>query len=342
MIQFERNPELNETMKNLMKSMRDMSSYLSDVLDYLETYMTPAMEKELLSLLKKYDIPEDNLQKDIQSLKENPYFKDIHLEKVETDTVRYQRTVIPRRTLMNMDFHVSLGKYLFHYHPIGYFNEDLELPVLMEGKNVWMSPAVSEIESMRTGIEKGHGKCVTFGLGLGLIIYLWLLKEEVESVTVVEVNKDVIDLFENHILPQFKTEKKVNIIHASAYDKWNEEFLSMFDYVYADFWESNEDGLECYTKLMEKKIDLPQIDYWIEDSILTDIKYMVASYLNNLYRGQSVMAFMSSIEADMKKYAIKINKYFKRRTDTLRTEEELLELIHSRNVLRDILSIKTN
>ncbi|WP_312652144.1 hypothetical protein [Proteiniclasticum sp.] len=339
MIQFEKNPMLTETMKNLMKSMRDMRSYLSDVLNYLEDYMTPAKEKELLSLLKKYDIPEDHLDRDIRSLLENPYFKDIRLEKVETDTVRYQRTVIPKRTLMNMDFHVPLGMYLFHYHPIGYFNEDLELPVLMEGKNVWMSPAVSEIESMRIGIDKGHGKCVTFGLGLGLIIYLWLLKDEVESVTAVEVNKDVIDLFEKYILPQFKTDKKVQIIHASAYDKWNKDFLDEFDYVYADFWESNEDGLECYTKLMEKKIDLPHIDYWIEDSILSDIKYMVTSYLNTLYRGESVMVFMSSIDADMKKYAIKINKYFKRRTDTIRTEEELLELIHSRKVLREILSI---
>lgn len=339
MIQFDNNPELDETMKNLMKSMRDMSSYLSDVLNYLEAYMTPAMEKELLSLLRKYGIPEETLQKDIQSLKDNPYFRDIKLERVETDTVRYQRTVIPKRTLMNMDFHVSLDKYLFHYHPIGYFTEDLELPVLMEGENVWMSPAVSEIESMRTGIHKGHGKCVTFGLGLGLIIYLWLLKDEVESVTVVEVNKDVIDLFEKQILPQFKSEKKVQIIHASAYDKWNEDFLKEFDYVYADFWESNEDGLECYTKLMEKKIDLPHMDYWIEDSILSDLKYMVTLYLNTLYKGESIISFMSTIDADMKKYAIKINKYFKRRTDTIRTEDELLLLIHSRAVLRNILSI---
>jgi len=155
----------------------------------------------------------------------------------------------------------------------------------------------------------------------------------------VEVNKDVIDLFENQILPQFDIDKKVTIIHASAYDKWNEDFLKEFDYVYADFWESTEDGLTCYANLMEKKIDLPHIDYWIEDSILADIKYMVISYLSVVYHKRSVMDFMSSIDPDMKRYAIKINKYFKRRSDTIGTEDELLSLIHSKKILREILSI---
>ncbi|NCC78467.1 MAG: hypothetical protein EOM07_02540 [Clostridia bacterium] len=339
MIQFERTPEMNKAMKALVDSMHSMRAYLSDVLPYMETVLTPSDEKKLLSILRKYDIPEDNLQKDIRTLKENPYFRNIRLEKVDTDTVRYQRSVIRRRTLMNMDFHKPLGRYLFHYHPIGYFSEDLELPVLMEGSGVWMSPAVSEIESMREGIDKGHGKCLTFGLGIGLILYMWLLKEEVESVTVVEVNKDVIDLFERQILPQFNTGKKVTIIHASAYDKWNEAFLKEFDYVYADFWENTEDGLVCYTNLMEKQIDLPHIDYWIEDSILADIQYMVLSYLSVVYYKRSIMDFMSSIDPDMKRYAIKINKYFKRRSDTIHTEDELLDLIHSKKVLREILSI---
>ncbi len=339
MIQFEKTPEMNKTMKNLRDSMFKMQEYLSDVLPYMEHVLTPAKEKELLGILNKYDIPDKDLQKDISELRENPYFKNIALHKVDTDTVRYQRSVIRKRTLMNMDFHKPLGKYLFHYHPIGYFAEDLELPVLMEGDNVWMSPAVSEIESMRIGIDKGHGQCLTFGLGIGLIIYMWLLKDNVESVTVVEVNKDVIDLFENQILPQFDTEKKITIIHASAYDRWNEDFLNEFDYVYADFWESTEDGLTCYANLMEKRIDLPHIDYWIEDSILADIKYMIISYLSVVYHKRSVMDFMSSIDQDMKRYAIKINKYFKRRSDTIETEEELLSLIHSKKILREILSV---
>ena len=130
-----------------------------------------------------------------------------------------------------------------------------------------MSPAISEIESMGDGIEKGHGKCMTMGLGIGVLQYLWLLKDEVESVTIIEFNQDVIDLFEKYIRPQFKTNKKLEIIHGNAFDYYNDEFLNQFDYVYVDFWESTEDGLGFYTRLMEKKIDLSHIDYRVEDFI---------------------------------------------------------------------------
>ena len=41
-------------------------------------------------------------------------------------------------------------------------------------------------------------------------------EEDVESVTVVEFNKDVIDLFDRYIRPQFKTDKKLEIIHGNA------------------------------------------------------------------------------------------------------------------------------
>lgn len=240
---------------------------------------------------------------------------------------------------MNMNFYKPLGKYLFHYHPIGFFETDIYLPVLKEGEKVWMSPAVSEIESMNDGIEKGHGKCMTMGLGIGVLPYLWLLKTQVESVTIVEFNQDVINLFEQYIKPQFKTDKKLEIIHGNAFDYYNKDFLSQFDYVYIDFWESTEDGLESYIKLMEKKIDLPHIDYWIEDSILCNVKYIIAPYLYTIYQGNSILDFISSIDDDSKIIAKKVNKYFKARTDEITTEDELLTLIHDKKVLRDILSI---
>ncbi len=237
-----------------------------------------------------------------------------------------------------MNFHKPIGKYLFHYHPIGYFETDIDMPVLKECNKVWMSPAISEIESMGDGIEKGHGKCLTMGLGIGVLPYLWLLKDEVESVTIVEFNQDVIDLFEKYIKPQFRTDKKLEIIHGDAFDYYNEEFLNQFDYVYVDFWESSGDGLKLYTRLMKKKINLPHVDFWVEDSILCDVKYIVAPFLYAVYEGKSVTDFISSIDGDSKELAMKVNRYFKTRNDMIRTEDELLRIIHGRDVLREILA----
>lgn len=338
MIKFERSIELDIAMKNLILSMVDMNDYLTSVLEYTEKILTPKKEKQLIEILKKYNVPHDGLKYDSKRLTENPYYKAVKLESVSSETVRYEKATIKKRTLISMNFHKPLGKYLFHYHPIGYFETDINLPVLMEGDKVWMSPAISEIESMGEGIEKGHGKCMTMGLGIGVLPYLWLQKDEVESVTVVEFNKDVIDLFEKYIRPQFKTHKKLQIIHGDAFDYFNEEFLNQFNYVYVDFWESSEDGLRFYTKLMEKNIDLPHVDYWIEDSMLYDVKHIIAPYLYAVYQGKGVIDFISSMDGDNKELAKKVNKYFKTRNDVIRTEDELLSIIHSKDVLRKILA----
>jgi hypothetical protein len=89
---------------------------------------------------------------------------------------------------------------------------------------------------------------------------------------------------------------------------------------------------------MEKKIDLPHIDYWIEDSILNDVKYIVAPYLYTVYEGKGVINFLSSLEVDSMELAKKANKYFKTRNDVIRTADELLGIIHGKDVLRKILA----
>ncbi len=338
MIKFEKNDELNIAMKNLINSMVDANDYITAILSYTESILTPKKEKELKEILKKYNVNVDSLKYDTKILTENPYFRDIKLNYVDSDTVNYDNITIKKRTLMSMNFHEPMGKYLFHHHPIGYFETDVHMPVLMQGSKVWMSPAISEMESMKEGINKGHGKCLAMGLGIGFLPYSWLLKDEVKEVTVVEFNKDVIDLFENYIRPQFKTDKNLEIIHGDAIEYYNEEFLNQFDYVYVDFWESTDDGLKSLTKLMEKNLNLPHVDYWIENSILYDVKYIVAPYLNAIYSGKSVIDFISSMEIDLKELAKKVNRYFKTRNDVIKTEDELLKIIHGKDVLRNILA----
>lgn len=339
MITIEKNPETKSAVSAIMQSMFDQRNYLADILEYLEKQLTPGMERQVEGILKKYGMHGGSLALDERILTDNPYFRNISFDKVDFPTVKYSKDVIPKRTLMNTDFNRQLGKYLFHYHPVGYFNIDLAMPSLKEGNITWMSPAPSEIISMAEGIEKGSGKCLTMGLGIGFLPYMWLLKDEVESVTVIEHNKDVIDLFNRVIRPQFNTGKNLEIIHGDAFEYFNEEYLRGFDYAYIDFWESNEDGLDDYIRLMEKNVDLPHVDYWIEGSILSLVKQIVALYLITLYQGRSITDFIASLDDDNRRLARKANKFFKRRTDAISTEEGLLHLIHDRNVLRDMLSV---
>lgn len=342
MINIVRNLEIDAAMKNLTQSLFDQRNYLNEMLEYLERPLTQGMEKKIAGILNKYGIPCHSLSYDERILTENPYFRDIRLDKAISHSVSYSKEIIRGRTLMNMDFSKRLGKYLFHYHPVGYFIRDIEMPSLKEGSITWMSPAPSEILSMDEGIRKGTGKCLTMGLGIGFLPYMWLLKNDVESVTVIENNKDVIDLFDRIIRPQFKTCKRLEIIHVDAFEYYTEDFLGKFDYAYIDFWESNDDGLKDYIRLMEKKVDLSHVDYWIEESILSLVEQTSALYLLTLYNKGNLTDFISSLDDDSRLLARKANKYFKSRNDVISTEEQLLALIHDRKVLRELLSIKVS
>ena len=261
MITFQSNNVIDSAMKNLLLSIIIVNKYLSSILNYNEKFLSKKNEKELINILKEYNIPYDSLKYDSKILTDNPYYKNIKLDNIHYGNVKYEKTTIRKRTLMSMNFHQPLGKYMFHYHSLGYFDTNVDLTALKEGDKVWMSPAVSEIKSMQTGIDKGHGKCLTMGLGIGVLPYLWLLKDEVESVTIIEFNKDIINLFDTYIRPQFKIPKKLKIINGDAFDYYREDFLNQFDYIYIDFWESTEDGLDSYIRLMEKNIDMSNIDY---------------------------------------------------------------------------------
>ena len=128
MIRLEKSPVMDGVMRQLLESLMEVSSYLSDVAAFNGEILSPAREKELTAILKRHSLP-SSLKQDISIIRDNPYFRDIHLETVATPTVRYETAVIKRRTFLNVDFYRPVGKYLMHEHPLGYFDEDLELPV---------------------------------------------------------------------------------------------------------------------------------------------------------------------------------------------------------------------
>lgn len=79
-----------------------------------------------------------------------------------------------------------------------------------------MSVVLSEIESMKEPLERAAGKVITYGLGLGYYTFMASEKEDVESVTVVELNPHMISLFKKKLLPHFPHKEKVHIIEGDA------------------------------------------------------------------------------------------------------------------------------
>ena len=154
---------------------------------------------------------------------------------------------------------------------IGFFEKEFVYPVILENGRLWMSVTPNEIETMKEAVDRAHGSVLTFGLGLGYFQYMISEKSNVNSITIIEMNEEIIKLFKKHILPQFKNAKKINIIKADAFDyAKNHMPKGNYDFVYTDLWHDVSDGIGMYLRMKKYEKQNPNTEfmYWIEKSIL--------------------------------------------------------------------------
>ncbi len=213
--------------------------------------------------------------------------------------------------------------------PLGYFRKRFSYPALIQNGEVWMSLIPHEIETMKEAIKKAKGRVLTLGLGLGYYAYSVAIKEDVESVTVVELDKRIIDIFETYIKPNIPFGDKIHIIHADAI-RYCKENVSKYDYVFADIWRTSEDGLPLYFKLVEACKE-KGFDAWILEAIKAFFARIITHYVISSYESEKTM---------ISNYA----RYFgEGRCDLLETIDskilrnkgDLLKLIDIENLLRN-------
>lgn len=168
--------------------------------------------------------------------------------------------------------------------PMGFFSEEYTYPAIKENGREWMTLIPNEIITCKPAIEAAFGKVITFGLGLGYYPFMVSEKENVEKITIVELNPDIVNLFQEEILPQFPHKEKVEVICANAFDFLedmkssieNNSHLGLcknvdlnFDVFFGDIWHDVSDGIPAYEKMKSYEYLLPKclFTYWIEPSM---------------------------------------------------------------------------
>jgi len=96
-----------------------------------------------------------------------------------------------------------------------YFDAEVNIPVIADNGDVVMSYTPMEILSMRQGWKRARGHVLVGGLGLGIIARKALMKKTVKHVTVVEIDKAVIDLVGPSLKEDFGD--RVTILHSDVY-----------------------------------------------------------------------------------------------------------------------------
>jgi len=102
--------------------------------------------------------------------------------------------------------------------------------LLVIGGHTIMSNTPDELSSSMAPVLEGRGDVLIFGLGLGCILPDLLAKEEVNSVLVVEKNRNVIDL----VSPSF-SDPKLTIVEGDAF-VWKPEKGRKFSTIFFDIW----------------------------------------------------------------------------------------------------------
>jgi len=119
--------------------------------------------------------------------------------------------------------------------------------LVCEGRGVVMSDTPDEMRDHADAVRHARGHVLINGLGLGMVLGAILKKPEVERVTVVELDADVIALIGPHYACG-----RLEIVNASAFDYEPPRGIR-YDAVWHDIWDDICTGnLSEMTKLKRK------------------------------------------------------------------------------------------
>lgn len=229
---------------------------------------------------------------DIEEYYNNPYYKNVRpkAKKKGNWTLKYQK-YNPYELFVCNDLTIDGYK---EYPNIGYFKEEFDYLCVLENNHEWMLITPNEIETIKLPISKAFGDVITFGLGLGYFAYMVSLKENVNSVTIIEKDQNVINLFKTEILPFFEYKYKIKIINADAFDVMKEG-INNYDYCFIDIWHDASDGVPFYVKFkkLEKFNEGVTIDYWVEPTLISYIKWYLYNHFDVLKKTKKLPDFVS-------------------------------------------------
>lgn len=203
-------------------------------------------------------------------LYQNPYIKNIHIENWNVGNIYlgkfelYEKDKTYSNGLLKRD-----PKTLTLVYDHCYYQEDIYYPSIgtIYPTTQWMSVRNNEINTFNSFINEAKGKVLLMGCGLGYLAYMLSLKDEVDEITIIELNPEIKMMFERYLKPQMNN--KINIFQGDALKFLATENISMYQYCNVDIWRGLPDMFSIYLKclLLEQRSPNTKFYYWLEESL---------------------------------------------------------------------------
>ena len=230
--------------KEMKRSKNEVETYLNTFLDFFSISRRLKENREIIEKSIRPSIK----KMDSTIIKNDPYYKTINIDSIQDEeyflgNIKYYAY----QSFAYDDVIVKEDDYYREISQIGYFDHEVPFLTISKDNVIWMSITPNETWTILPAIERSFGKVITFGMGLGYYPFMCSLKENVESITIIEFDKNIIDLFTKHLLPLFPNKDKIKIVHADAFKYCKENNINeLFDFAYMDIWHGAEDGLPFY------------------------------------------------------------------------------------------------
>lgn len=265
----------------------DYLSFNMSIFDYmLECLKIDKTDPDFINFMKNYNL--DKLtQLSLKDYNNNPFIKNFKLShstifnKYELCYNQYN----PFELFIYDEIEVDEKNYYKETYKVGYFNNSFKYIELNKNNVTWMSTIPHEFNTMKQDINKVKGNILVLGLGLGYFPYVTSQKDNIKEITIIELDKEIISIFKNKLLPFYENKSKINIIHDDALKYLKENDLSKYDYVYCDLYHNAQDGLKFYVEIKQIEEKYKNTNtaflYWIEKNILCYIRRIVLSIIES-------------------------------------------------------------
>lgn len=218
---------------------------------------------------------------------QNEYYKNIKIEPKEEGSYKILTETFPKYESKQYD-QVLVNRRGQRIPKTCIYLDDFDFPIMLKDEIVVTSITTLQINMMEKSIKKAKGNILTLGLGLGYYAYMVSQKAEVERVTIIENSQEIIDLFEENILPQFANKEKIQIIKADAFEYMRALDDGEYDSCFVNIW-ADEGDTKTYLdfKAISHKFSKMQLDIFAEEVLLLRIEeavfsLIVDSYLNDV------------------------------------------------------------
>lgn len=273
---------------------------------------------------------------DVNTYINNPYLKNIKFNKNTMKNIKIEYDeYLPFEGFPSDDLVVDEDNYFQEKYQLGYFKEKFAFQAITHDQIIWMSIIPNEIETMKDAISIVKGKVLVYGLGLGYFPYMISLKEDVKEIVIVEKDLNIIKIFKDNILPQFKYQNKIKIINQDAFT-FEKNSHDHFDYAFVDLYHGDYDGIEIYVKFKQLELRSNNYLYWLEKTLINVIRRNLITILYGEYLKEDCNYTIAKNFNDKL-----INALYKLiENKTFSSYQEIHDLLREESILKLIKQIK--